>query len=248
MRPSIVAALVWYEESPSWLAALVASLHGLVDHLVAVDGAYALVSTSMRQPTSGREQAETIQAAAAAVGIGCTIHVPQQAWAGNEVEKRSFAFRAANLVCEPGRDWILVVDADEVVTFWPRDIHDRLAASSCDVAAVSLWQRHISAPLPGENGVVFDEISGSDPFFRKLFRADPTLRVEGAHYVYVVGEPGEERYLWGHQGMHGVVEAEDIHDLRIEHRQEWRSPGRRKLQQTYYATREQVGTEVLVPC
>lgn len=246
VRPRIIGVLSWYEESPSWLAALVASCAGLVDHLVAVDGAYALTPGSLRRPRSGREQADVIYATATELGMGCSIHAPAQAFLGGEVEKRTFAFRAANLVAEPGIDWLLVLDGDEVVSEKPLDIAHRLGETQHDVATCTLWQRHVEQPLPGENGITYpEEMYGGDAFFRKLFRADPTLRVEGAHYVYAIGPTDAPRYLWGHELLHEIEEAEDLHELKIEHRNQWRSGARQKLQRSYYALRDQVGVEAL---
>jgi hypothetical protein len=59
------------------------------------------------------EQAQTILATAQGAGMGCTIHEPQDVWFGNEIEKRSFLFRAAHMVARPGVDWLWVVDGDD---------------------------------------------------------------------------------------------------------------------------------------
>ena len=83
----LVAILNFYEESSQWLAALVASLQKAnVDHIVAVDGAYALFPDAMTRPRSGPEQPQAIIECAHTLGIGCTIHRTRSAWGGNEVE------------------------------------------------------------------------------------------------------------------------------------------------------------------
>ena len=41
-RPNIVASLIWYDESPAWLAATLHAIVPHINHLVAIDGAYAL--------------------------------------------------------------------------------------------------------------------------------------------------------------------------------------------------------------
>jgi hypothetical protein len=108
------ACLSWYDENPRWLAQTVASLAGFADHVIAVDGAYALYPGGRR--SSGGEQAETIQAVAAQSGLGCTIHVPQTTWQGNEVEKRNAYLRIAGALGTVDEDWLFVIDADEVLT------------------------------------------------------------------------------------------------------------------------------------
>jgi hypothetical protein len=239
----LFAILSWFEEPPSWLAATVASLHGLCDHVVAVDGAYELFPGSGRKPVSGPEQAETILATATALGMGCTIVRPQRAWAGNEVGKRDAAFKVANALAEPGRDWLLIMDADEVATSTAHDItRAELEQTDLDVATAVSWTRHIEQPLPGEQGVTYPaQIEGYQPF-RKFFRADPTLRVTGAHYIYLVGHGRKTRALWGHSRFHTLAEAAET-QLRVEHRTEYRGQGRRRLQTTYYEVRDKLAVE-----
>jgi hypothetical protein len=238
----VVAVVCWFEEPPSWLAALVASLAGLVEHVVAVDGCYSLYPGSGRRPVSGPEQAETILATATGLGMGCSIVRPARAWAGDEVEKRSAAFRAAMAVATPVEDWLLVLDADEVVSpCRPDVILTELAAASTDVATVDHWQRHVTHPLPGEAGTEWHGTEGAQQA-RRFFRADETLRVEGAHYVYVVGDQADPRFLWGHERFHELEPAAHI-GLRVEHRQEFRGAGRRRAQEAYYTLRDRAGTE-----
>jgi hypothetical protein len=228
-RPRVIALLSWYDEPASWLAALVASLHGVADAVVAVDGAYALLQRPAAA-RSGVDQAQTIYATCWALGLDCLVYSPTDPWIGNECEKRSAAFAIANTLAEPGVDWILVVDADDLVTSRPARLSDELATSTCDVGTVTFWHRHSDEPPTSA---------------RRLFRADPTLRVEGAHWVYVVGPAGRPRYLWGHEALHELEPADDFPALEIEHRRDWRDPARRSLQLNYYRDRDRDGVEGL---
>jgi hypothetical protein len=117
----VIGLLSWFEESPSWLAALIASGKGFVDHWVAVDGAYFLYPDALRHPSSGPEQAESIIQTAAACGISCSVHVPAEPWMDNEVGKRSFLFQAGELVAEPNVDWYFVADGDDLLNRVPFD-------------------------------------------------------------------------------------------------------------------------------
>ncbi|HEY9375180.1 hypothetical protein [Streptomyces sp.] len=216
----VIGLLSWYEEPASWLAECVAGVAKLCDHLVAVDGPYALFPDAMRKPASGSEQGDTIARTAAGAGIGCTIHTSRQPWWGNEVAKRDFMFRLASTLAEPG-DWFLRIDADEVLTQVPPDARTLLAATTLDVAEVTLWERG-------------DGQDSQHPF-RCLFRALPGIGIQQAHYVVTV--PGEHgpRVLCGNDTVHRAEPAEALWDVRLEHRTAHRSAMRRAQKDRYYA-------------
>lgn len=199
----LIALLNWYDE-PAWcLTELIASLAGAgVDHLVAIDGAYAAFPGG--KPRSPTDQAQAIVAATQGAGIGLTLHVPQDLWYGDEIEKRTFAFDLGHRVGGLG-DWLYVADADEVVT------------ESCGLRE-ALEQTRLEA---GE--VVLDQITADGHqgqlLIRKLFRWQRLgIRLEGNHYTYATGDG---RVLWhGPYGSHcSLVEAEAMHFVRVEHRQ-----------------------------
>ena len=226
----IVALLSWWEESPAWLTRCVSSIARFADHLIAVDGAYQHAPGAFTTPRSSGDQADVIAAAADAHGLGVTIHRPVAPWAGDEIEKRTFMFHAAALVAEPGRDWLFVIDADEVVTEAPGSLRDRLdalAAAGAEVATVDL------AELPER---------GACPA-RRLFLADPTLRVEQAHYVYVAGPEHAPRFLWGDADVHELAPASHVGGFRIEHWSRLRAPERRQVALDYYERRDRYGLE-----
>ncbi|WP_432169060.1 hypothetical protein [Streptomyces sp. 1222.5] len=225
----IIGLLSWYEEPASWLAECVAGMARLCDHVVAVDGAYALFPGATRKPASGAEQADTIARTAAGAGIGCTIHVPRTPWWGGEVEKRSFMFDLAMTLAEPGVDWLVRIDADEVVTAAPPDARELLAATEHDVAEVTMWERNAD--------------DGQDSQFpiRVGFRALPGLRIQQAHYVVTVpGEGGGTRVLVGNETVHRQELALPLWDVRLEHRTRQRPPMRRAAKHEYYANLPQI--------
>ena len=123
----LIALLCWYEEAPQWLAATVASLRGVCDHVIAADGTYPGFPDARVYPRSGREQAEVITETAYACNLGLTLISPRDVWEGGEVEKRNAMFDYAKIVGDPG-DWVLIVDADEVVTAAPPDLRAQLTA------------------------------------------------------------------------------------------------------------------------
>lgn len=246
----IVGALSWFDEAPTWLAYCVASAAKLCDHLVAVDGAYAVFPRRPRG-SSGAAQHEAIIRTAEAAGMGVTLHVPSGPWMGNEVEKRDFMMREACRLAEPGEDWLLVIDADEVVLEAPPKelVLAELAEAELPVAAVGYVQRHdhyawqpIGEEEWPEEKLVVDCASPSISAgrTRRLFRVDETLRVEGTHYHYRIdGERGPVD-LWQ---VPGASEAADLTRVVLEHRHEFRDPERRKAGEAYYYVRNNLGLE-----
>ncbi|WP_329214806.1 hypothetical protein OG352_05220 [Streptomyces sp. NBC_01485] len=223
----VIGLLSWYEEPAPWLAECVAGLAQICDHLVAVDGPYALFPGATRKPASGSEQADTIARAAAGAGMGCTVHVPREPWWGNEVEKRDYMFRLAMTMAQPGVDWLLRVDADEVFTQVPIDTKKALGETDLDVAEVALWERG-----DGED---------SQQPLRVLFRALPGIRIQQAHYVVTVpGLDGGSRVLVGNDTVHQAETALPLWDVRLEHRTQQRSATRRALKEQYYAQLPQI--------
>lgn len=245
----IVALLAWYEERPSWLAATVASLAGVADHLVAVDGAYLLFPGGRERTCSGAEQAETVLQTAHGCGLSCTVHVPREPFYGNEVEKRSLMFRLAEPLVELGRDWYLIVDSDEVVQHAAPDLRARLAGGGLDVAEYELfWRDDRHATALDETHVhpaARVSTAGRTPV-RGLMRALPKLRCERAHYVYVAEKDGRDVYLWGNRDFHPLEDALDVTSLlKIEHRHAFRNRERQLQAKAYYERRDTHQVEAL---
>lgn len=229
----LIALLSWFDESPVWLAELVASLASAgVDHIVALDGAYGLYRPC--EAWSGTEQHDAILHTARGCGLGCTIHVPQRPWDGNEVAKRTALFAYGDLAAEPG-DWLWVADADEVVTS-SGDTKRTLEQTSLDVAEVLLWERmdwHSRRPEEERAAVESDLPERSQTTIRKLFRAGLGIRVSGNHYTYVTADG---RVLWG-MGR-AQEEAVSVLEVKIEHRNRWRAQARTSARNAYYERRD----------
>jgi hypothetical protein len=211
----LIALLSWYQEDVAWLAELVASMaRAGVEHVVAVDGAYALFPQARGQSPS--EQAQTVLATAAGAGIGVTVHSPALPWPGNEVQKRSWLFAAAHLVAEHGRDWLWVCDADEVIETAPD--REALGASSSVVAEVLLVQDDGAHPV------------------RRLFRAHSRgITVNGRHGRYV---DGAGRVLWDSCDPASQVEAVSAWGVRMRHRSSQRAAARTSARLAYYQRRD----------
>jgi hypothetical protein len=226
----ITGLLAWYDESPLWLAAAVTGAARLCDHIVAVDGAYALYPGGRGQ--SDPQQAEAILNSAYAAGVGCTIHRPADVWMGNQIEKRTAMFE---LGAQTGADWYYVFDADDVVTSVPGDIHTRLTDADEDAAVFTLWwtQDMHDGGLEQAAQQTHYPHEASNRYFRGLFRALPGLRVEGTHYHYVADRDGETVHLRGHPDHHPLVETLNLTDMRVQHRHPQRTRQRLETSAAY---------------
>ena len=236
----VIGLLSWYDEAPSWLAATITSAAPMLDHLVAVDGAYALYPDGRAR--SEPMQAEVIMRTCDAAGIGVTIHRPQERWHGNETQKRTYAFALANAEATSGDDWIFVIDGDDVVTSIPSDLRPRLKATERDVAEVMLWDREawIEKTPEAAQGLPLPPISRMKQ--RRLYRAADEITVTGSHFVYLAKRGEEHSYLWG-PNTFPLVEAADFSDLEVEHRSRHRDRARRESAAEYYRIRDALGIE-----
>lgn len=244
----LIAVLCFYEESPTWLAALVASLAKAdVDHLIAVDGTYALWPGANNRPVSGPEQIETIIQTCRGLGIGCTTYTPSKPFPGNEVEKRNLSIQLALLEGEIGVDWMMIVDSDEVVDWCAHDFKQQLQDTDLNVASYYLFERddrHLTEART-RAGVDFDMSDIGHNSIRAIQRLLPGLRIEGAHHVFCHGHGDEKSYLYGRGDW--SLEQEPYLDLdqfiRVEHRHHLRGVARTQAAQEYYDLRDRLGAE-----
>lgn len=237
----VIALLAFYDEQPAMLAACVASVAKLCDHIVASDGGYFLFPGADRH--SGIEAHDVITQTAYAAGIGCTIHAPATIWYGNEVEKRNHLVQLGMTVAEPGVDWFLRIDADELVTDVPGDFRARLEATEEDAGGVTLWWRSHLQGTGASDEMIRDFDSGGQDNMRFLLRALPGLRVEGAHNFYLAEKNGGTVVLYGRRDMHDEVPLADFHDVRLEHRHNHRSHDRNMRAQEFNMRRDHLGVE-----
>lgn len=224
----VCALLSWYDEDPRWLDRCVRSLAWLpVDRVVAVDGAYALYPGG--KAASPPDQPEAIRRACLGIGAQCTLHLPDEVWAGNEVEKRNRLFELGERFTSEG-DWWFVVDADEHVLYAPADLRDRLQRAPFDVGAVELVEPG------GPTGTI------TFPTHPKFFRAIRGLRCHQDHFTY---RTPDGRNLWGDAKRTRLEPRADLSGVRVEHRKEFRHPDRRAAANGYYRARDAAGVEEL---
>lgn len=219
----VIGLLSWYDEPVEWLAECVLAAAKLCDHIVAVDGPYALFPGAADRPASPPAQVDAIAATAAAAGIGCTVHVPAEPWRGNEVAKRDFMFRLGMTFAVPQTDWFFRVDADEVLTDVAEDARDVLATTPRDVAEVTMYD--------------LDRLMHWEGPLRALFRALPGIGIQQAHYVVTAPSEHGMRVLAG-TTPHRIEPACSLHGIRLRHKHFERSEERKRKKAIYYAARE----------
>jgi hypothetical protein len=222
----VIALVSFFDERADWLSACVASLAKCVDHVVAVDGAYRLFPQAAGH--SGDIQAGAIIGTAQALGLGVTYMAPSGPWMRNEVEKRNHALELTLAECEPDVDWILVIDADSLVTQVPSDFKAVLEDTKENVGSYYLTED-------------FEGGTGKYPA-RYLYRAHPSLHIRYAHFDYRREQNGQEVCLWENGGLPCCPT-----DLVVEHRRDKRNEQRNKRDSQYYLLRDAHKIEVFAP-
>jgi hypothetical protein len=238
----IVGVLIWADESPGWLATAITGFARFCDHIVAVDGFYALYPGG--KVRSLPDQAEAVLGACEAAGAACTLHRPNEVFHGNEVEKRNLSLQLAAPFLEPGQDWVCVFDADNhVYRASPEIIRWELENTDRNVASYSVLQG-------------LDQLSGSELQFvrdlatewttptRGIYRWAEDLRYGPAHYAVRGTYNGRSQWLWGPDKL--GIETECLNlgsSLVVHHRRDARGLERRNAAERYYKVRDTVGVE-----
>lgn len=229
-----VALLSWWDEPADWLADVVRSLAlADVDALVAFDGAYPHMPGGTWM--SSVDQWHAIRDAAEDVGILWELSTGRSPLWESECAKRTALFRRAE---DFDPDWLLVIDADEVILQAPDDLKALLAASPADYADVCSLEQPAQVLGGSVEDADMPQIVASrwvKPR-RCLFRAVPGITVGPAHYNYVTPDG---RDLWGDEYGHPLK----IRDMVIDHRGARRDPERLRARQAYYEARDIAGVE-----
>lgn len=232
----ILACLSFYDERPALLVECIKSLAATgVDHIIAVDGAYALFPDGTAASHPNQHAAITL--ACRQLGLGLTLHVPSVVWAGNEVEKRNALFTQAWAASNGPSDWFMVHDADMTVTRWPEDLKERLAATGHDAAEIEVLDVEAVRANQPDWPARFT--------FRQFYRAQP-ITVGPRHSNYR-GRDGA--VLWNGTPTEADVPALDLTDVfEVEHRPGERDLTRQLGKMGYYAERDELHAEAGATC
>lgn len=257
----LFALLSYYDEPVSWLAATVASLSRIgVDHLIAVDGAYIHYPTA--KPCSPIEQADAVIRAADAVGIGCTLVRPNQLmW--TEQEKRDHCFRVLETLATPMRDWVTIIDADEVIVEGSPAWRKTLAELPADTHCAGGWLLNRIDPTATEpspnNTAKTPELHRSlelDTEYKtgqsRFWRCMHDMRVVRTHFSFTGVDdagvtwnirPDIDNSLIGDElPQTDVATPWDVMPV-FDHRDVWRTAARRADKLGYYQLRDELGIE-----
>ena len=199
----VTAALCFWNEQPEELARAVSSVASVADRIVALDGAYR------RYPgaTDRSSDAEVEAIRDAAGQMDCLVLQLRRLWAG-QVEKRSHLLNAAAL----NSDWLLILDADYVVSADPDTVRRELAATPFDTLAVPL-----STPQ-GEYATNWHRQQAQGVFMTPLvFRALPGMRVEDRHWWYSGLKGGTRHWLWEGDARYPVVPHGSLSGYSVQH-------------------------------
>lgn len=234
----IIGTLCYYDESPTWLAACITSMARVCDHIIALDGAYRLYPGG--RPSSGQPSHEAVLKTAEAAGVGLTHYVPSTVFEDNEVEKRNVAFRLAEAIAEPERDWFFILDADEVVLEVPGTLREDLSVTPMDVASASMvtridWHANPQMEQLAQNGFAQSENLSES---RRFYRAIPGLRAVGNHFTFVAERDDGLGPLTLRGADRFGVDPSLNTGLLIEHRSTQRTMERDEAKKDYYRRRD----------
>ena len=254
----IIGILSAFDESPSWLAGTVASMARICDHLVYIDGRYSLYDDPRNR--SNMEQHEAILETARGCDLSLTFHSITRTWK-DEMEKRSHAFKLAELEAEAFKDWYFILDADEILIDVPSSLKRDLkligdeggAVCSAELYEVSDDQESEAKQKLGQMMSLDYTYSTVTPRF---WRAFPGMRVDAYHYHYSARDNFDRPVmLWGQQQDGGrvyneltgefshLLRWEHLAGVRIENRCLKRSKKRMEKRVEYYGLRDSVQSE-----
>jgi hypothetical protein len=250
MTARVIGLVSWWDESPTWLGATIASMSRFCDHVVALDGRYAMFPDQRMQ--SGAAEVQTIIETARAAGLGLTLHTAPRTFQ-NEMDKRTHLFRLGQLEARTGKDWFYVLDGDEVTIESPprEQVLAFLDDTTADAVVATLFER--TDPHESEwrtdLGMKLQTEWRYESRSPRFWRVHDNMRVVGYHFNYV-GEnaAGETVELWGMDGAVSRTEwASLCGRVIIENRNRLRGKQRDADRQSYYDARDQTGLETIAP-
>ena len=210
----------------------------MCDHIVAVDGAYALYPGARAR--SRPDQAEAVLIAAEAAGCGVTVHQPKDVFWGNEVEKRNLAL---GLAAPLDPDWVLVFDADmHVLQVNAPEVRRDLEDTDANVATYTILDGvDLLATEAAETAVSFPISSEWTLRTRLIYRWLPDLKYGPTHYS--ISGLVDNGLVW----LRGGETCEEPFHLEaglvVNHRRAARTKVRQDASQGYLDARDRAGVE-----
>lgn len=226
---NLVAMMSFFDEDPILIKRSVRGLARLcVTRIVACDGRYDLFPGS--EINSSLEQIDVLRQACIERRVTLDLHQPDDAWAGNEVEKRQFMLdRATDLAYQD--DWLVIWDCDYrlIDGMPPSWIEDELSATDRDVATISFTEDK-------------NALMNSDFYPMAMFlRAQQGIAMDGNHHTYLLPDGRRSQVL--RRSVENQAEVLHLPEIKVLHDVHQRPIARRALQAAYYAERDEMGIE-----
>lgn len=219
----ICAALSFYDEPPAFLSRCVRSLAGVVDELVAVDGAWRYQPLVDGRHVSSPDQVEPIWEAQQ-VGIRTRLVIPEGLYESQVVKRQQLMALAAE-----DADWVLVIDGDEYVSEKdPDTLRRELAETDLLCGYVGFKNLNRGETMPGTT-----PHSGLN---RRLYKAGTTVTTVHSGYMY--------------EGRNLLVSESALdlrHCLALEHDNVNRGHERNQRARAYRLARSQYRVEMWMP-
>lgn len=244
----IIGLLSWWDESPTWLAATVTSMARVCDHIVALDGRYALFPDT--RTASPQQQADAIACAAYGAAVGLTLVQPRHIWA-DEMEKRTALFQYGAVAADTFTDWYLIMDADEVLAPSVTQQAVHMMVDDAEQNGAEVVQGLLLESIDDQQNPQMARISrqfATDPVSLgpspRLWRALDDMRVAGYHYHYSgCDESGQRVVVWNRDGDGERAAWHHSEELIVETRCLLRSAHRAQQRVEYYGERDRLKVE-----
>jgi hypothetical protein len=218
------------------------------DHVVALDGRYALFDDV--RVASPQEQADAIAHAAYGAGVGLTLVQPRHPFR-DEMQKRTALFGLGELAATAHEDWFLILDADEVLcptvtAGMVRMIAADADAAGCPVVCGTLRetideQCNEQRSRAARKHATDNTVLAPNP---RMWKVHDAMMVQGYHYHYSgLDAAGERIVLWNRDGDGPRASWHHVDELVIETRCLLRSAARAQKRVEYYAERDRMKAE-----
>jgi hypothetical protein len=247
----LISLLSHYDESPTWLAAHITSLtHIGVTHLITLDGRYPLFPG--RRINSTHDTASIILETSRAAGITltqCHAETPM-----TEIQKRTRLLELAQVQATPGKDWILILDADERIHTHRPHFTRELDALNPTTETVAITRTDIEdtgANTPTARAHQTLNLPDSyESYDYRLHRVLTNMRYEHTHYTLLGDRPDGTTINYKNDAISrrlgipcGNIEELDM-PLHVDHYKYHRTQRRIQHKDTYYNERNDQGAEV----
>lgn len=242
----ITAMFSWWNERNQELELMIPSLRGLVDRMIAFDGAYEGIPGGT--PSSPPAQHALIGRLCKDANIELHITVPKRLWTG-EVEKRDALLQVA----QHDTDWVLPFDADWLLVGDPTSLRDHLRRThynGIDIQMKTPLPPLMAGQMKKKRKLMLQRLSphpwhlsvaGTTHWYPVVHRAVDDMHVERHHWWYTGTIDGERVSLHGADAKcPPVIRGKYRGGCYLEHRCFLRAEERLMKQKEFYLRRDAI--------